>query len=276
MVGSFNYKGIKSSKFELICHSVSRPLLPTVRPKMMQIYGKSGVIDYGDGDYETRKITMHMAYISKDYYELRNRAREIAAWLASNVWAKLIINDEPDKYYLARVISGINIETMQRLGQADINFECQPFVYMVTDTGVDPTWGETEFPWVTDIPWNMIQSYQFSATATKEYTFHNPGTQEIGCTSPQGSKFNMIISGSWTRLEISLNGKTIEYTEADSGTLVIDNVEMEAKLDGANKLSALEGDIDSFLSVMPGENTVAIDGTGLNMTVTIDFTPMWL
>ena len=97
-----------------------------------------------------------------------------------------------------------------------------------------------------------------------------------GCNSPQGSKFNLIISGNWTTLAISLNGKTIEYTEAGPGTLIIDNVEMEVKLNGLNKLSALDGDIDSFLNIVPGENTIGVSGTGLNITVTIDFIPQWL
>lgn len=276
MVGSFEYNGIKSSAFNLICRSVSRPLLPAIRPRAMQIYGRSGIIDYGGGDYNTRQIVMHIAYIGKSFVELRSRAREIAAWLSSNAWAKLVINDEPDKYYLARVLTGINLDTMQKLGQADITFECQPFVYMATDTGSDPAWDEADFPWITEIPWNMIQSYQFSASATEEYTFENPGTCEIGCNSPQGSKFNIIVTGSWTTLEISLNGKMLEYTEAGSGTLIIDNVNMEVKLDGVNKLSELEGDIDSFLSIVPGENTIEVDGTGLDITVIIDFAPMWL
>jgi len=276
MIGSFEYNGIKSSKFKLICRSVSRPMLPVVRTRMTQIYGKSGAIDYGGGDYNTRQIVMHIAYVGTNYTELRSRAREIAAWLISSVWAKLIINDEPDKFYLARVVSGINFETMQRLGQADITFECQPFVYMATDTGADPTWDEADFPWMTDIPWVMVGAYQFTATAAGSYIFNNPGTQDIGCNSPQGSKFDIIISGSWATLELMLNGKTLQYTEAGTGTLIIDNVEMEAKMDGVNKLSALDGDIDSFFGVIPGENVIEIDGTGLNVMITIDFTPIWL
>lgn len=276
MISWFEYNGIKSNEFDIVCRSVSLPILPSVRSQQMQIYGKSGVIDYGGGDYDMRKLIMNIAYVGDNYLEFRSRARKIAAWLTTQQWAKLIIFDEPDKYYLARVLDGVDFESICRLGQADITFECQPFAYMCTSTGSDPTWDEADFPWITDIPWNMVQSYQFSATGTTNYTFEHPGTQEIGCYSPQGSKFDIIVSGSWTTLELTLNGKTLEYTESGSGLLVIDNVNMEVKLDGANKLSKLDGDVDSFLSVVPGENTIEISGTGLNVTVTIDFTPIWL
>lgn len=276
MIGSFEYNGIKSIIYKLACRSIHRPVLPSIRPRMTQIYGKSGVIDYGGGDYETRQIVMHIAFIGKSFIELRSRAREIAKWLSSGAWAKLTINDEPDKYYLARVLTSINLETMQRLGQADITFECQPFACMAVDTGADPTWDEADFPWMTEIPWDMVESYQFAATGSTNYTFHNPGTQEIGCNSPQGSKLDIVITGSWNTLEVSMNGRTLEYTEAGSGMLVIDNVEMEAKLDGVNKLSKIDGDIDTFLSLVPGGNTIEIDGAVIDVTVTIDFTPMWL
>ncbi len=279
MIGSFEFNGIKSSTFKLACRSVSRPLLPAVRTRTIQIYGKSGIIDYSGGDFETRQIVMHVAYIGRSYNELRNRSREIAAWLSSNIWAKLIINDEPDKYYLARVISGINFETIHRLGQADITFECQPFAYMIVDPNIDAIWDDADFPWTTPvILWDNEDNYTFVTTEPTTFSFDNPGTCEIACTSPQGSKFNIIITGTWTTLEISLNGKTLQFTEGatTSKTLIINNVEMEVKLNGVNKLSALEGDIDSFLSIIPGENIIQIDGTGLNVTVTLDFTPMWL
>lgn len=276
MVGSFEYKGILSSEFGIVCRSVSRPLLPSVRPRMMQILGKSGVIDYGGSDYDTRQIVMHIGYIGSSYVELRSRAREIAAWLASGTWEKLFINDEPDKYYLARVITGINFETMQRTGQADITFECQPFAYMAIDTGADPIWNEADFPWMTDIPWVMVESYQFEATGEEEFTFENPGTQEIGYHSPQGSKSQIKVVGSWTTLVLSLNGKTLTYTAAGSGELIIDNVYLEVTLDGQNKLSVMDGDLDSFLPITVGENTIQVTGTGLNASVTIDFTPAWL
>jgi len=122
MIGSFEFNNINSTDYNLVCKSVNRPILPTLRPRMTEIYGKSGLIDYGGGDYATKQITMHIGYIGTDYNELRARARNIAAWINTTQWAKLIINDETDKFYLARVIEGIDFETLNRVGEADITF----------------------------------------------------------------------------------------------------------------------------------------------------------
>lgn len=276
MIGSFEYNNIKSRAFDLICKSVKRPLLPSIRPREIIINGKSGVIDYDNDDYDTRPIIMHIAYIGKNYIDLRSKARDIAAWLSLGKWARLIINDEPDKYYFAKVVNEIDLDTLKRSGKADIVFECQPFAYMTTNTSIDPTWEEGDFPWIIDMPWVMVEAYTFSATGLKTFTFNNPGTKEINYRSPQGSQSFIKINGSWTTLNINLNGNTLNYIKAGTGELIIDNVEMEITLNGVNKLSAIDGDIDEFLTLIPGDNTIEINGTGLNVNVTLDFIPMWL
>lgn len=276
MKGTFEYGGIGSRSFKLITKSVNRPILPEMRPRLIEIYGKHGVIDYGNNNYSTRKITMHIAYVGNDYIDLRQRAREIATWLSSTEWKKLSINDESDKYYLARVYGQIDFATLQRLGECDVTFECQPFAYMAVSTGDDLTWEDANFLWVTDIYFNVVDSYSIDVTGETSFEFDNPGTCNIGQDSPQGSKFNIKIMGTWTDITLTLNGKILEYTQEGSGILIINNVDMEVELDGVNKLDAIDGDIDSFLHAIPGTNMLNVFGTDLNVTVIIDFIPMWL
>lgn len=275
MIGGFEYNNIASDSYNLICKSVNRPLLPAQRPRMVEIQGKSGVFDFGGGDYLTRQIVMHIAYKGNDYTELRQRARDIAAWLSIGKWSRLIVNDESDKFYLARIIEAIDLETLNRIGEADIIFECQPFAYQVVDSGdIDSTWDGADYPWLINVPW--IVTYSFAATSNTSFAFNNPGTVAIGKDSPQGSKSQIKVVGSWSTLSLLLNGKTLTYTTAGSGELIIDNVYLEVTLDGQNKLSVMDGDLDSFLPITVGENTIQISGTGLNVNVTIDFTPAWL
>jgi phage-related protein len=198
---------------------------------------------------------MRITYIGTSFGELRSRARDIAAWLSASTWAKLIINDEPDKYYLAKVTSQIDMATIYEAGEAEITFDCQPFAYSVTES-------EEVFTGI--------------AGATN-CDFENPGTREINFKSPQGSKSLITVVGSWTALAFTLNGKTLNYDGAGSGqTLVIDNLEMEAELGSTNVFNNLDGDIDTFLEIIPGDNVFNVSGTGLNVTVTVNYIPLWM
>ncbi len=253
MIGNFKFKEIGSEAFNLVCKSVKRPLRPPMKARRIDINGVSGIYDFGGGEYSLRPIAMRIAYSGDSFEELRNRARGIASWLDTESWARLIINDEPDKYYLARVIGEIDLIALKRFGEADINFECQPFAYSVDES-----------------------IFAFNVNEAINYSFNNSGTRLINYKSPQGSKFLIKINGSWTDLSLSMNGSSLSYNEAASGELIIDSVEMEATLDGANKFYALYGDIDTFLSVVPGENILDVGGTGMDIIVTIEFIPMWL
>lgn len=276
MIGQIEYKGINSGQFGVYFRSINRPLLPPMRSKTKIINGSSGAYDFGDNDFNPAKIEIRIAYVPTDYVEREQRKREIAAWLSSNTWQRLILGNEPDKYYLAKIYNQVDLDSFMASGEASVTFECQPFAYMIVGTGEDLTWEQADFPWITDMPWIMSEAYTFTATGTKNFTFNNPGTKEINFRSPQGSKSLIKVNGAWTTLSLSMNGKTLSYNKVSSGELVIDNVEMEIELNGANVLADITGALADFLVIKPGDNIISVSGTGLNITVTIDFAPMWL
>lgn len=256
MIGAFIFNEVESSSFNLVCKSVKRPLLPAVKVRRVELTGISGVYDFDDDgiEYDMRSITMKIQYIGTSYEELRTRARQIAAWLSTSTWAKLRIHDEDDKYYLAKVTGEIDLDNLWESGSADVEFDCQPFAYSVTE--------EVE---------------EFEVTALTAHEFTNPGTRLINYKSPQGSKFKITLVGSWTTLSLMINGKTLNYPEAVvAGTLIIDNIEMECTLGGVNKFSILTGDIDTFLKIIPGDNTLTVNGTGLDLDVTVEYIPLWI
>lgn len=246
MVGSFKFNNIESSTFDLICKSVKRPLLPAAKVRRVETENSSGAYDVDDEsvDYDLRPLTMKIQYAGTSYEELRTRARSIAAWLSCRIWAPLVIHDEDDKYYLAKVTSEIDLNTLWESGSADIVFDCQPFAYSTTEV---------------------------TATGVGNVTFTNPGTREINYKSPPGSKFLIKVTGSWASLVFTMNGRTLTYTEAGNGTLIIDNIKMEAMLGTVNKFYALEDDYDTFLEIKPGSNTLNVVGA----TAVVEFIPMW-
>lgn len=253
MIGAFSFNNVESSTYSLVCKSVRRPLLPAVKIRRIQPVGVSGVYDFDENEYEMRTVSMRITYVGTDYTELRTRARSIAAWLSLGTWSKLIIEDEPDKYYLGKVTDEINLTGLWESGTAEITFDCQPFAYSVTE-----------------------ESEEVVLAASGTLVFTNPGTRVINSRSPQGSKFNIEVDGSWTTLALTLNGKTLTYTGAGTGILTIDNIELEADLGGVNKYGSFTGATDTFLHVIPGENTLTITGTGLTATVTVEYIPLWL
>jgi predicted phage tail component-like protein len=255
MIGAFEFNDIESSSFSLICKSVKRPLLPAAKVKRTELVGVSGVYDYPDNEYSLRNITMRITYLGTSFEELRSRAREIAAWLSIATWGKLIINDEPDKYYLAKVTDEIDLTSMYEAGEAEITFDCQPYAYSVEEV-------EEIFP---------------SVVSGVPCVFDNLGTRVINFKSPQGSKSLITIVGTWTTLSLALNGHTLTFpTVSTSKTLIIDNIEMEVTLDTINVFDGLGGNIDEFLHILPGENSLAITGTGLTIGVTVNYIPLWM
>lgn len=103
------------------------------------------------------------------------------------------------------------------------------------------------------------------------------GTQEVGLGSPEGSRFDIVITGSFSVLSITMNGKTLTYTDAViSQTIKIDNVAGTVKIGATNKLSKVTGDVSDFLKLIPGDNIITITKIGGDCTVLFDFRPQYL
>ena len=147
-----------------------------------------------------------------------------------------------------------------------------------TDEWSNLTWENANIPWAIQIPWDASNLNNFQTTGTKSFTFINPGTQRIDYRSPEGSKSQIKIKGSWTKLTLSMNGETLTYTTSGNGTIIFDNIEMEfgATMGVNSSLRYLDGSLDTFLPIMPGSNTLIISGTGVKVDVTIDYRPQWI
>jgi hypothetical protein len=104
-------------------------------------------------------------------------------------------------------------------------------------------------------------------------TFNNPGTREINYRSPDGGE-SIITATVGENVEASflLNGKVLTYS-GPAGTLIIDNLNMEATIDGQNAFGYLDGDIDTFLEIIPGVNKYTSNGA---TNVTIAYIPLWV
>lgn len=273
----FVYKGKHSlNDYNIVAKSVDRPFLPALRKKELAIPGRHGIYDFGGNTYGNRPLSVLLQFDGKTVNDMRLASREIAAWLSSMTYEPLTFDDEPDKYYLAKIYDPVGLETFFRLGMATVKFECQPFALYQVSSGEDVLL-DSNLPLDSDITLNPADPFTFAISADTTFDINYSGTQEIGLGSPDGSKFDIAITGSFTTLSITLNGKTINYTATVSGqTVTINNVDATVKLGSTNALANCTGDLTDFLKLIPGTNTVTIIGTGLNCSVLFDFRPQYL
>lgn len=277
MIG-FSFKGRHSSTLNIGVRSVDRSLRPAKRDNSFNISGQHGSPFSGEELYENRPIKMILALINNENWsELRDNAREVAEWLSGE--GKLVFDDEPDKYYYATIKEYVGIEQIHLLpvGGVEISFEAYPFAYWILTTKeLDFTWDEADIPWHIDMVWDSSNLYNFQTTGEIAHVFDNPGTQTIDFRSPEEGRSIIKIEGSWLIIGVVLNNEYIVYNKAGSGTLIIDNINMEVLINGVNGLKDTIGSIDTFLPIKPGPNSINVSGTNLNVEVTIDFKPQWL
>lgn len=273
----FTYNGKHSyNDFKVIAKSVDRPILPALNKKELAIPGRHGTYDFGENNYSNRLISVLLQYRGESMSAMRLMSRSIAAWLSSLTYERLIFDDEPDKYYLAKLYDTVGLESFVRVGVATVQFECQPFALYQVSSGENLTW-DGNLTWGMSLAWGNAESHTIDVVENTSIDIDYVGTQKVGLGSPDGSKFDIIITGSFTTLSITLNGKTINYTDAVSGqTVTINNVDATVKLGSTNALANCTGDLTEFLKLVPGTNTASITGTGLYCSVLFDFRAQYL
>lgn len=137
---TFTYNSISSNTYSIIAKSVNRPMLPVLRKRELVIPGRHGTYDFGDNTFDKRTIEVELRYVGTSFSELRTRARQISDWLSGYDGEKnLIFSDETDKYYVAKIYSEVGLSNLFTIGEATVQFECQPFAYAVTESSTTAT-----------------------------------------------------------------------------------------------------------------------------------------
>ena len=112
-----------------------------------------------------------------------------------------------------------------------------------------------------------------SATLTMIYN----GNAELGLGAQEGAQFNIIATGTFTFFTITMNGKTLTYTEnCTNQTITIDNVNATVKNGTTNKLSKVTGDVADFLKLIPGNNVIVYSKAGGKIDFKFDFRPQFI
>src|SRR5690606_17619251 len=102
--------GRHTSEFGITVTQRNIPILPRYRDVYEEIPGRDGSIDMSDGTVEDRLISFTCEFNGLGRGGIRALARQVADWLYAREMSELVLDDDPDVYYRARVVNQLDLE----------------------------------------------------------------------------------------------------------------------------------------------------------------------
>ncbi len=126
----FTFDGVHSRTFGIYLLRSDFSGMPATVDQYKDIPGRHGAHDFGFR-FDTRKIPLECFVLAQSESHLRSKLREIATWLdPSKGERQLVLDTEPDRYYLARVAGSFDVEIVAGQGRITIPFVAsKPFAY---------------------------------------------------------------------------------------------------------------------------------------------------
>lgn len=181
------------SDFGLIMFSKNRPILPEPKIITEELAGTDGEYDYSSSNpddeikYKPRPYDIEFTLKESDPRWLRIKANRIAAWLACGE-QQLIFDDEPDKYYLAKVVNKLDLENqILSVKRFTVQFRCRPFKFGLYLEGSD-IWDTFNFEE------DVAQYTKFDVTGSSTVTIINVG-RKVSPTINTNSNMTIEMDG---------------------------------------------------------------------------------
>ena len=218
---NFIFKDISSTSFKIIVNSLPPISKPTMRVEETEVDGVDGTMfeDLGYESYDKKiKITI-----------TENNIDELIHWLKGE--GQLVLSNEPDKYYKAKVIEQIDFERLIKYEPVEVAFRVQPYKY---------------------------ELYELPITLnTSGGTVFNNGLET--------SKPKMTITGSGN-ITLSVNNNLVfSYTFPEGETqVVVDSEKQDAYLGTVLKNRNMTGE---FPILQSGSNIISWSGTITSIVV---------
>ena len=268
-LNEFIYGEISSSIYNISCDTEVHSILPEQQKYTLEVPGMDGVIDYGIGGYGVRVITRDI-YFDGDYSELRANREQIIAWL-SNINGqpkKLVFDNDPTRYYMAKVYAAISFENTDDGKIGTIQWECNPPWSYIDGVAQTPE----EITWQTAV--KDGNQYMQTFTAPGHMRFTNIGTLTA---VPKIKLLNNIPAG----LKLTYGGDSWQYDVSQQGDgIIIDsaNQTVTRASDGSVQYQNVHPGKDSYFYFAPGQINIDVTATGLgawpnNLIIIVEYTP---
>lgn len=244
---------------EVVITKALRPLLPARRDEFVDVPGAAGALVYPEqpGD---RLIRLHTVTLVDDKDELNTAVLRLADWAdTTNGRVRLILDDEPDRYWSAILAVGPEVDDNGEFDAVSVlEYRCLPFARALTTT---------------------IE--ELTATGSPD-----GGTFVVVADVPELPVVEITpTNGTITALELATNDTSLSYTPASviasGSTITISSVAPTVTL-GANEDTELTGaydpadvdvaDVDGdFPVLLPGENAWQLTWSGTATEVEITY-----
>jgi predicted phage tail component-like protein len=141
-------------------------ILPSIDHKTEKVYGRAGSYDFGI-ELGERKIEAEVMIIADNQNDIIVKAREFSQWLFYKDLQSLIILDEPDKEYQARLTGDTDISELYRTGKATLTFICpSPYAESLIERSID--WSPIDYTPVSVTNYGSAETYPVVDMTMKE------------------------------------------------------------------------------------------------------------
>lgn len=230
----------------VIVREVENTVLPPVNPKTIEIAGRHGGLDFGR-TYGMREINVLIGVKGGSLEEVRSIVRQLAKQLNSENLESLILLDEPDVEYKARITGETSLKPLYRYEETTITFLCpNPFP---NDLALE----------TVNLSSSGVTNVDVLGSAETYPTFTINVTANTGAFTINNVVNNVITT--LTVVDNFVNGDVV-IIDCDTG---------EIKVNGSTR-NLLTLDTD-FIELSSGINVLDYNGSG---TVQMDYHNKWL
>ncbi len=264
------YGGIDSRTFNIYFELETVSILPEADEYVQNIPILDGVIDYNIRKYGRRLIRASAVFAGK-LSQLRKQRDQIELWLSNNgTPKKLILGDNPERYYLAKVFSAIDFECKSDHHLGEVVFVCNPpWAFLKDGTQLTPE----QVLWVDATTEENQFIKEFSANGS--IRFANNGSSSV---KPLIKLIGYVKSG----ITLTYKNKSFKLnTDCINDGIAVDCKEetVTRMSDGENLSQYIDAKDDYFFTVDSGNAEIfltmpEISDYPRSVTVIVEFNAM--
>lgn len=213
---AFTYDGTDPGDFGVILERRRIDLVPKTRDRAVQVPGRPGSHDFGS-DLGERQIDLDLFFDRSTVTALDSAIRDLAELfdptdelttdgVNDRAFKQLIFDTESDRYWLAKITGGPDIERIVTTGKTRVTMRCSdPFAYStaqyVVQGGSATLSGFTAYRQIPAIPdvgavhgWNLVKNGGFNQAVGSEWTLHANAARVVDATSVTGTAVRLIAT----------------------------------------------------------------------------------